>query len=134
MIRRSIPMQKPDFRITLEQSLLGQKLTNCHPETPKRWWNHLRAATCWILWKVCNDKSMGHKDTTQDALLQKLWYRLNLCIRNKWEDLLTLQQQNKITLKDAQTRFRKDFGQDMTVFAFEKHKLLHLLMAPKQRS
>jgi hypothetical protein len=88
MISRSVPHQQQNFRVTIEQALLGDELRNCHPKTPRRWWEHLRSAACWILWQAKNDISLGELDTSHLALLQKPCHKLKLYIQDSWDGFL----------------------------------------------
>jgi hypothetical protein len=134
MIRRSVPNQYHNFTISLEQSLLGDKLQNCHPRTLERWWQHLRVAACWMLWKARNTMSCEEIETSHIALLQMIWYRLKMYMQDAWDKLLLLHKQHKLTLEDAKQTFGRDFGYDDTLFKFSGSTLTLPLMAPSQRT
>jgi hypothetical protein len=115
------------FRIKngqLEQALLGEELKNCHPKTPRTWWQILRAVTCSMIWKDRNLKCFEGEDTALQATIRKIWHRLKLHLRNGWKPLYFKIKKGQMSVAEARTDFIRDFGSDSRFYTFEGNSII----------
>lgn len=61
--------------IQIQHALIFASLTT-HVETPSMWWEFIRGACCWLLWKARCSLVMEHSCSMPDDIITRIWHRL----------------------------------------------------------
>lgn len=77
LMQHSTPNQHRGLRIEIQQALLAEPLT-AHKDTPRIWWELIKGACCWLIWKSRCTLEMEETDTSERAVIGKIWHRLRL--------------------------------------------------------
>jgi hypothetical protein len=130
IMRHSTAAQPVNFRLNLEQSLLGAELENCPRDTPKVMWEIIRAVTGRFMWNTRCSKCMEGKATDDLEVIHKVWHRMKTYFNAEWLKRVIQVKKGRISMSTAQKQFHKDFGWDTRLFYFDSDQLVISKLAP----
>lgn len=95
--------------------LLGKCLPR-HYLILAHWWNIIRAATIWQIWKSRSCPCLDNKPSTPSIIRAKTWHHLKLYLREACKDFSKEVDRGEIMIAVARREMERHYGDDAAVF------------------
>lgn len=129
LVQHALPDQFKNMSIQIQHALMAAPL-NVHPQSPTMWWELLRGACYWLLWKARCTLVMEQRRSTPRSIIEKIWHRLHLYLYQEWNKLQIMVGVNKIDSTKTRSIFSRQFRQDPIIYHFEGEALVVALSPP----
>lgn len=112
-----------DFPFSIANAMIGEPLRNVRNDTPIRLWNLLQGEANWQIWKARCSLVMDGVEVQRQGIQIRIWKELRLHIKIDWGKLLIKVDEGKLSLLEAATSLRRDYGRDGVLFKCDGRKI-----------